>query len=71
MAWEDVPALLVNYKAEQYAPDNAEEQLFNFYGISSLDNLPVAQREAFEKDLRYRYNACVNLRNSKLVRQQK
>lgn len=67
MSWDEVPNKLVQYAAEQYAPENAAESLLNQYGALTVDHVPAHRREEFEADLDYMLGACVNLRNSVAV----
>lgn len=69
MAWEDVPAKLIAYDNEPYA-DNSNGTTASFKLLASFravtaDDVAVEDREEFEKQLNYRYGACVNLRKSK------
>ena len=69
MSWLEVPAKLVAYANEPYAPDDAITQLFRAYGVprNSPADVPENMREEFEARLDYRLGACINLRTSRAI----
>lgn len=75
MAWDDVPAKMAQYDAEEYADNSgdttASEKLLFEYNAVDLAGVPVNRRDDFEKDLNYRIGACINLRNSRGWRRDK
>lgn len=75
MAWEDVPAKLASYDAEEYADNSngttASFKLLASFEAATVDDVPVDARDEFESVLDARLGACVNLRTSKGWRRDK
>lgn len=79
MAWEDVPAKLVAYDAEEYADNSngtsASYKLVAKYtalgAVINITNIPAFRREDFEEELDRRLGAVINLRKSRAVRPEK
>ncbi len=68
MAWTDVPAKMIQYDLEAYAPTNATQTLLNEFSVTTVDDVPESRRTEFEEALDYRLGACQNLAKSKAVR---
>lgn len=68
MAWDNVPQKLAVYGTVQYGGPDAVTRLLAAYVPYPyplvLENVPVARRDDFERDLDYRYGACSNLSKS-------
>ena len=69
MSWLEVPAKLVAYANEPYAPDDAITQLFRAYGVprNSPADVPENMREEFEAGLDYRLGAYINMHTSRAI----